>query len=652
MRRRVAFVISLWLSIAAWAQNLDGASKITPGNQVKQALDPAQELRLAQKVSLREAAIPLRELIRKLARETGLDLRVVDSVRNFRACLLVNEQPLYEVLQRLADAFGFHWTRQKERDGKEYYMLLEPREARAERERLSQFITALRQKEPVDILREALARIPDFAFQLSYEEHQRATGQKGASDRQPPEPDPRLQPLLKPVSMPPPRDLQAIYDRYLNRLAREILLDYAALQMLGNLRPAEWQHFRQYERLTLPLERVPQESLERYRNKVIQPLEEWDPPFTHTLKRLELFCSEEQFVIYLVADQHRAESSEILGTLQMGLANITLSSVQQILTDALESLKPSETEPLPALSCRLPSTIEPAVLNAWVHLPAYLLLSGTDTCKLNLVGEWSPLWLAITAEHYLDISWASLLRCFARGYKLTHEGQWLVVQARLPALARALDISEAEFKQWLAREGLIDIDTAVALDQRLFNAQIDALRWLRSVFLLAKRSLMKEPPPQLGQTLNYIEGVIIIDSLYNSLGELLSSRTRRLLRFYGSLNAAQRATFKRGIAIGFAQLNSAQQGALASFLMRENTPSEALPYAQLRLEIAELPQPLLTLHPSEGGLWGAWYSFSGDTAREWGIPFVQGCQFTIELPSNTPDTPMRRLRFPLMFALK
>lgn len=623
-----------------------------PSEQLSLVLDSAHEPRLNTTLSLREPTISLHELMRKLSRETGLDLRVGDSIRYFRACLLVNERPLHETLQRLADTFSFRWTRQKTRDGKEYYLLLEPREARAERERLTQFLAVLREKEPADILREALARIPDFAFRLSYEEYLRVTGRTREGEAQPKEPDPRLLPLLKPASAPLPRDLQAIYDRYLNRLAREILLNYSALYLLGNLSEDEWQQFRRYEQLLLSPDRLPIEALEQYREAQLKPYEEAGIASQLTLQRLRLTCSEEALTIFMIWEQRWGEQPRNRGTIALGTAHLSMSSAQRVLDDALEAFRSEVREPLPALDCRLPSTIEPAILQAWLHLPAYLLLSGADACKINLVGEWSPLWFAMTAGQYLDTSWAGLLRCLARGYTLTLDEQWLMIQARLPALARALDISEMEFQRWLAHEGLIDIESAIAMDQRLLNAQINALRWLRAASLLAQRLLLKEPPPQLGQQLSYIEGVIMIDPLYNSLGELLSSSTRRLLRFYAHLNAAQRATLKRGMPIRFEQLNSVQQGELGGLLMRENASVQTVPFAKLRLEPVELPMSLFTLRSYEGVLQGAWYSFSSEVAREAGIPFVQGCQFTIELPDDTPNAPMRRLQFPLLLSLK
>lgn len=641
-RRRHSWVWACLLGWSLWKAHALG--------QPMQALDATHEPRLNQPISLREPSIPLQSLMRRLSQETGLDLRVIDSVRDFRVCLLVHEQPLHEVLQRLADTFGFRWTRQKDKEGREYYLLLEPREARAERERLSQFLTALREREPADILREATRRIPDFVFRLSYAEYSKAIGQKEDGAITFREADERLKPLLLTTPSPLPSTPQAIYDRYLTRLARQILLSYPTLYLLGNLREEEWEKLRQYGWLSLTPERVPEDLAESIRNLPVQIYDLLNQSFNFTVNRLQLICTDSEFELQVVWDQRKEGETRSSGTIRYELAHLSLSSVQQILSEALEAVLLKSVELPPTLDCRLPTALEKEAWDAWYHLPAWLLVGAAESCQLNLIGEWSPVWLGLTAQGYLEIRWDSLLRNLARGYWLTRDGQWLMIQVRLPALARVLELPDAEFRQWF-RRGEMDIDTAATLERRLFIAHFDALSWLRVAYLSAKRTIQMEPPLRLGQQLSYIQGVPFVDPLYDALNDLRggSSVIRQLLRFYGRLNTMQRATLKRGGTLRWEQLTQSQQVALLRVLMNWEL-LKATPSLQVRLQPAELPQSVMVLGPStEGVPFSAWYSFPEEVAREAGIPFVKGCKFVVDGLEGSFGYP---LVLPLKFALR
>ena len=600
-------------------------------------LNRAIEPRFATVISVREPVISMRDLIRRLARETRLDLRVADAVRDRRVCIVVEEQPLDEVLTRLASTFGFHWTRHRERDGQVYYLLSEPSAVRSEREQMTRFLAALREKEPLDLLQESLARVPAFAFRLSYEEHRQLLKQLEGADSSTTTIDPRLRSLLRPQPAPT-YNLQALYNRYLDRLAGEVLRNYYALHLLGTLTREEQRRLRQQEQLRLPPERLPEE-----------PLRAIETPFQNTLKHLQLIYDDQAFRVQTVWEQRVGETGT--GTIYYSVAEIPLSGAQQFLSEALDALK-SETPSLPELTCRIPPIASLEVgENAWIHLAAHSLSAGAQACRLNLVAEWSPLWLAMTAPKLPTSDWASVLASFGRGYVIEHEGDWLTVSLRAPALARALDISEAEFQQWLARSELIAIETAVVLERRLLDIQVEALRKLRLAWLPYKQARSKEPPLQLESVLSYLhkQGTVVADPLYDSLGELLSRQSKRLLRLYGSLPTTMRAGLKRGVAVPLGGLPAPAQAHLLRVLERQDKVSDTIGLGVLRLEPSEIPLTLTVFSAAQGDLTMAHYMFPYETAHMGKSPFVRGCQFIIEFPDGDGST--RQLRFPLNCSL-
>ncbi|MFN3689778.1 MAG: hypothetical protein ACK4UU_02500, partial [Fimbriimonadales bacterium] len=288
--KRLAGWVACCFALIHW-----GFAQSAADNPLSRAIEP----RFATVVRVHEPVISMRDLMRRLARETRVDLRVADAVRDRRVCIVVDEQPLDEVLTRLAAAFGFRWTRHRERDGQVYYLLSEPSAMRSEREQMTRFLAALREKEPIDLLQESLARVPAFAFRLSYEEHrQLLEGLEGVDSSMPP-PDPRLRSLLQPPPAPT-HNLQALYNRYLDRLAGEVLRNYYALHLLGTLSREEQQRLRQQEQLKLPPERLPEAALQVVQDIFLEPFRAIETPFQNTLKSLLLSYDDHAFRVQTV----------------------------------------------------------------------------------------------------------------------------------------------------------------------------------------------------------------------------------------------------------------------------------------------------------------------------------------------------------------
>jgi hypothetical protein len=91
------------------------------------ALNPSEDERLNQKLTVRAVGTPLRDLCLQLSQRTKVALKVEPSVQEYRACVYAKEKPLVEVMQHLAEAFGFQWQREKPSDEEPYqYRLVTP----------------------------------------------------------------------------------------------------------------------------------------------------------------------------------------------------------------------------------------------------------------------------------------------------------------------------------------------------------------------------------------------------------------------------------------------------------------------------------------------------------------------------------------------
>ena len=93
------------------------------------ALNPSEDERLNQKLTVRAVGTPLRDLCLQLSQRTKVALKVEPSVQEYRACVYAKEKPLVEVMHHLAEAFGSQWRREKpaEEEPYQYRFVAPPR---------------------------------------------------------------------------------------------------------------------------------------------------------------------------------------------------------------------------------------------------------------------------------------------------------------------------------------------------------------------------------------------------------------------------------------------------------------------------------------------------------------------------------------------
>ncbi|MCS6918425.1 MAG: hypothetical protein NZM28_01490, partial [Fimbriimonadales bacterium] len=91
-----------------------------------QAVNLADDERLQQTLTIQQPLIPLRELLRLVQRETGVNLSVAAELQNDKVCVLAYGKPAHEILTRLAQSLRYDWRAGV--DGKGYTLIQTARE--------------------------------------------------------------------------------------------------------------------------------------------------------------------------------------------------------------------------------------------------------------------------------------------------------------------------------------------------------------------------------------------------------------------------------------------------------------------------------------------------------------------------------------------
>ncbi len=620
---RTVWIMGLSLSCAALIGQTSGQN----------ALDPDREPRLLQKVSLREPAITLQSLMRQLSRETGLDLRAGMTAGQFRVCLFVHEQPLHELLSHLATTLGFEWTRGERQDGRLYYLLGEPARARTEREQLTRFVRLLEEKEPVDLIQEALALVPPAAFKLSREAHQRIIKNPDSAA------DSRLKALLKPNTPPQTGNLQALYQSTLIDVAQQIVRNYELLHVLRALDSGQWQTLRQKRSLELPLSYLP----DGYQHLIAREKELYQSAGIEISERCLMLRVGELLTLGIAAvqlrDGHEAGRLEFaIGVPPIGPLNPQSLVEQFMRAHTVRTFNP-------ALLKRPKAPLEPPDferLAHWVHLPAELLVRYAEVSNLNLVAEWNAPWFGLFASNESLSSWEKLLNICEQIYKVEIDGSWRLLRFARPAFVRAMDVNEATLNL-LNTPYLLSLSAASKLAMELNSLQIRGLDRLRECWRTTFAARLNRV--DMTDPYGYFE-YSFTDALGDSLTELTSRPTRQLLRFYASLTPAQKATLQRYGRLEQPLLTPAQMGFIASRTGFTGEPQSVA----FQLEPTTLPLAVRMLKQERSGFASAIYFFKEPVVKGLKIPTAGGCRFVFEVYPSGLDQPLTReevLRFAL-----
>jgi hypothetical protein len=526
------------------------------------ALNPSEDERLNQKLTVRAVGTPLRDLCLQLSQRTKVALKVEPSVQEYRACVYAKEKPLVEVMQHLAEAFGFQWQREKPSDEEPYqYRLVTPPRKTPET--------------PPDALerfrREALPKVCEQQ-QTPIEE--------------------RFQRLIQHAGQEPIRHTEEEWralEPVFQSLDRFHLAAWYALCQMGE---SEWRRLANGEALffsTRVPTQIPPKALEDWKavfRKEIEFLREQYGDTPHRQRDLERLESVDELRTMIrfdaatgeVKTAHEAVSNGVPFIIDGSRHAYTEITLWRPNTPFLEMPKPEMEPPLPAnhplLSRTLKAFREPGVDDDWFQWLSELIVQMAEATDAPLVAEYYPLQpsplILQDWERYrprLPQDWykfQALLKEFGYRLRLSDAG-WVIIESRARDQARENDIPHPTLQRWLFkpnRRGILTLDEC---------AEFAVLNW-------QQRSSLHFYIQSFAGLHDLLEGLFVpreLDFLHggllyaqNTLVYLTDDRAGTVpipengsvhaLQLYASLKPAQRAQL-RGAGIPFTQLDTAQQ---------------------------------------------------------------------------------------------
>jgi len=542
MRHILLIVALLWGSL--WAQS---------------ALDPTEDERLQQTLTVRAVGMPLRDLCLQLSQRTKVTLKVDPSAQEYRACVYAKEKPLVEVMQHLAEAFGFQWQREKPSDEEPYqYRFVAPPRKTPET--------------PPDALerfrREVLPKVCEQQRIPIEERFQRVIQYAGQGRAITEEERQALEPVIKSV------------DRF----------NIGAWYALCQMGEREWRRLANGEALffsTRVPTQIPPKALDDWKavfRKEIEFLREQygdTPQRQRDLEKLES-VSELRTMIRYDADTGELKTAyEALADDNPFIIDgsryvYTEIALWKANTPFLEMPKPEMEPPLPAnhplLSRTLKEFHEPGVDDDWFQWLSELMVQMAEATDAPLVAEYYPLqpsslilqdWKSYRPRLPQDwYRFQPLLKAFGYRVRLSDAG-WVVIESRSREQARENDLPHPTLQRWLFksdRRGVLTLDECAEFAVLSWEQRSSLYFYIQSFAEL--NDLMFEVPREI----DFLHGGLL--HAQHTLVKLIDDRGGTVtrpeegavfaLQLYASLKPAQRAQL-RGAGIPFTQFDTAQQ---------------------------------------------------------------------------------------------
>jgi hypothetical protein len=554
--------------------------------------------RLVRVTSFASPPTPLGELLQKLSRQTGITLRAERTIAEHRAILVVREKPVYEILEKLAEAFSYRWRRAETKSGLPEYMLFQPAQDR------------IRQAEEVAELRQRCRSILAGALHILRE--QPVDDPVAARAR-----------LREAIQSEDNRSSRSFSNRddlvsYLQQqLARDSVLSslsWGAMSALAHLSAQEWQRLQQGEVLVfdtssanspLPLSVVDIARLES--EEQAQREAEWgfaSTPHQHQFRErmkqvrravVSLWMDPLGEEIYHAIKLYDQEQSPVWAATWRRL-DITSISDLALRIDELSSQTSGPSSLAASLSKRL--SRQPALhllsIPERLDVLGHLLYRYAQANEVCLVAEWYPYFgheHMLSTEHNSRYTttearwnWEMVLSDLHHArYQLKASEDWVVVTQRLRALSRHYEIPERSIHRWFLTKGREGVP---GLSDLAEMAGLEA--W--QLELLDKKIALMAPLSGLQHT---GEGLC---------KQLLRHRPLRFaLLAFGTLSSPQRTALIRGSPIPLASVNrqSLRYLTLASYYSAVESLTDTRDLPALNEDVVSDPKGMFVLRVKE-----------------------------------------------------
>ncbi|CUU37424.1 hypothetical protein DCOP10_12018 [Armatimonadetes bacterium DC] len=538
------------LCASLWAQN---------------ELNPGEDERLSQKLTVRAVGLPLRDLLTQLSQRTKVALKVEPAMQEYRACLYAKDKPLHEILSHLAGAFGFQWKREKPSEEAPYqYRLVAPPEEKPQTREGD--LREFREKVLAPVCAQLQTPIEARFQQLMQAAEQ---GRSALS----------------------PKELEALMPVYRSVDLHHIAVWYALCQMGEE----EWRRLARGEALFFST---------RFPNQIApRAIDDWKAVMREQIKFYEREYGANE------SRQRQMEKMDSVNELRamvrydanekaLKVAYEALADGKQVVLDGSQYASPEislwsanepgyqspnvEPEPpLPAkhpvLSRQLTQFNEPGPHDDWFQWLSELMVQMAEATDAPLAAEYYPLqtdtlimqdWNNYRPRLPQDwYAFQSLLRGFGYRVRLNDSG-WVVIESRQRRYARENDIPHPTLQRWLFkpnRRGVLTFDECAEV-AALSSRQRDALY----MYIQSFGSLhdLLEGVPYVPAELDFLHGGLLHAqrTLIGFVWERGSTTPSRepeegilqAMQLYATLKPAQRTQLRAG-GIPFSQLTPAQQ---------------------------------------------------------------------------------------------
>lgn len=649
--------------------------------------DPQTDTRLNQMLSLRYAAMPLKDLLADLSKRTGVSLTVETRVREYRAFARLQNKPLHEVMRLLAKAFGFEWraeTDPQKPDAPPRYVLYQPAADRLAEQRWQK----LYQTDMIALMRDIVRSIPPELLQRDHAEFAKAIGAAPEVVFNMKGPEPPFRPLMQSFI---PNETDPY--RALLHHARQSLLSYAgqyhnawlALQMMARFSERDWQTLHEQSVLAVAVDAIPndlrtqwaeaeQKTQERKRETAEMATEEGaeitiepesDQPGSETddeqIRGIIQGLESKSFppltsVIFtydpttqsLMAElcSQQVEANETINRFRLGfgfeLRAWLFEAYHSFGVDLQELTRLADTpQPYNPWELRKPfaeirdAAWRRAKQSDWANWLSYRWIEACEGADIETIGEFCPLYTYMPLDDTSSPArtWGALMALMIRGHRMDFDGKVTVWQSGLRPLARLMDAPPSRLRPLLSLEQPT-LETLAALTVALPYEAFPNLTIYRTEFL------NEFAPNEAAHTDAWLSALEQLE--YNNL-------LYWALRLYHSLTPPQRNALRRPRGLSWNDLSQSQKAIALRllFVMERGSFDCSLvdayrtqaPTLQLRLtEARGAPMRKTVRKPDEKGVWRTQvyryqqqeYKFSLRVGR-------QDSEVAIVLPEPLPD---------------